>query len=232
MSRVAAALFLLAAFLPVLTAAQEATFAAPPTEKARFFFGFTACRTSPGGELDGKLVLGDPVYAYFLPRLDPSAGFSVQGGAALKSGIWSAGYFQSSHNAYFQGWERSATLHAVEIEGKGYLIRARPVRPFLLAGFSIPWLTVKDGSLKGDAVYDAHYIGLGVKVGAGLAAQIVPRVILTAGLHYRYLALLYVKGGGKARDVANLYVDRFGPKRRSFIKVPSTGWEIGLVFTL
>lgn len=232
MSRVAAALFLFAVFLPVLTAAQEATSAAPPAEKGRFFFGCAAGWASPGGELDGKLILGDPLFAFYLPRVDANTGFSIQGGAVLKSGIWSAGYFQSSHNAHFQGRERTATLHAVEIEGKGYLIRSRPVKPYLLAGFSIPWLTVKDGCLKGDAVYDAQYTGLGVKIGAGLTAPLFPNVILTAGLHYRYLALLYVKGGGESRDVANFYVDRFGPKRRGFLKVPSAGWEIGLVFTL
>lgn len=232
MRRTAAILFLLAVLSPLRARAQEPAAAWPPVEKARFFFGFSAFRASPGGELDGKLILGDSLYAFYLPRLDPSAGFSVEGGGVIKLGIWSVAYLQSSHTAYFQSWERTATLHAVELEGKGFLIRGRPVRPYLLAGFSIPWLTVRDGALRGTEVHDAQYFGLGVKVGAGLAAQLAPRIILTAGVHYRYLALLYVKGGGKARDVANTYVDRFGPKRRGFIKVPSPGWEIGLIFML
>jgi hypothetical protein len=234
MRTVAAALLLVTSLgLPRWMRAQETISGAPPpAEKPHLFVGVAGYGASPGGELDGKLVLGDSIYAYFLPRLDSAAGFLVQGGAVLKGGIWSAGYLQSSHAAFFQDRERSATLHALEVEGRGFLVRSRPVRPYLLAGFNLLWLTVKDGSLRYDAVYDARYSGLGVKVGAGVAAQVGPHVLLTAGLNYRYLALLYVKGGGKGRDVANLYNDRFGPKRNHFIQVPCPGWEIGLIFML
>lgn len=202
----------------------------PPDAKPRTFLGVSVLREAPGGEFDGKYVLGDPAYAFFFPKLDGGTGFHLHGGGVLKAGIWSVGYFQSGHTARFQGMERTAAVHGLEVEGRGFLIKEKPVRPYLQAGFAIPWVTVKQGCTENGIARDAYYMGLGAKVGLGLAAQISPRLLLTAGAHYRYLAMLYVKGGKESRDVANFYVYRFGPKRRSFIKVPSPGLGLGLLF--
>jgi hypothetical protein len=230
MRRAAAILVLAAALGTPALSAQEYYGWAPPAEKPRLFLGVSAFQSSPGGDLDGKYLLGDPVYAFYFPKLDASLGLHLQGGGVLKAGIWSVGYFQSGHTARFLGLERAATIRGFELEGRGFLVRGKPVRPYLQAGFSIPWLSVKDGCFKNGVPFNALYLGLGAKAGLGLAAQITPRILLTAGAHYRYLALLYVKGGGASRDVANFYVDRFGPKRRSFVKVPSPGLELGLLF--
>jgi len=230
MRRAAAVLCLLAGLGAPGLRAQDYYGWAPPAEKPRLFLGCSFFQGSPGGELDGKYVLGDPVYAFYFPKLDAGVGLHLQGGGVLKAGIWSVGYFQSGHTARFQGLERTAAVRGFEIDGRGFLIRGKPVRPYLQAGFSIPWLTVKDGCFENGVPREALYLGLGAKAGIGLAAQVSPRVLLTAGAHYRYFALLYVKGGKESRDVANFYVDRFGPKRRSFIRAPSPGLEIGLLF--
>ncbi|MBN2206088.1 MAG: hypothetical protein JW742_01670, partial [Candidatus Aminicenantes bacterium] len=194
-----------------------------PADKPRAFLGLSVFQDGPGGEFDGKYVLGDPTYAFFFPQLDGGAGLHLYGGGVLKGGIWSVGYFQSGHRARFQGMERTAGIHGIEVEGRGFLIREKPVRPYLQAGFTIPWVTVKAGCTVNGIARDALYMGLGAKLGVGLAAEVAPNLLLAAGAHYRYLALLYVKGGKESRDVANFYVDRFGPKRRSFIKVPTPG---------
>jgi len=232
MKRASVLLLVLAAVGPSWLHAQAYDDAPPPAEKSRLFFGFSLFQASPRGELDGKYVFGDPTYAFYLPRLDPAAGLYLQGGRILKSGLWSVAYFQSGHAAGFHGLRRTAAIRGLEVEGRGFLIRQKPVRPYLQAGFSVSWLTVKDGCFKNEKPCDALYMGLGAKAGAGLTVRIVPQIVLTGGAYYRYLALLYVRGGGASRDVANFYVDRFGPRRRSFIRVPSAGWEIGLLFTL
>ncbi|MBP1768104.1 MAG: hypothetical protein H6P98_2219, partial [Candidatus Aminicenantes bacterium] len=49
---------------------------------------------------------------------------------------------------------------------------------------------------------------------------------------YHYFAYMYAKGPGRARDVTNLYVDRTGPKRDVFLKVPGLRFEVGINYFL
>lgn len=182
------------------------------------------------GDLDGALVIGDPDRAYFIPRLSPNVGFGLSVGGTHKSGTWSVSVNRSVHRVSFQGMKSDCASNMLEVRGRGYLLKTTPVAPYLLLGFNVPWLKVKNGAVQGNARRDASYLGLGVTGGAGITARLGSRLSLNAGIVYRFMAYLYAGGAGNSRDVTNLYVDRTGPKRKGFLKAATRGLELGVSY--
>ncbi|HOI45063.1 MAG TPA: hypothetical protein PLX50_05590 [Candidatus Aminicenantes bacterium] len=183
------------------------------------------------GDLDGELVIGDPDRAYFIPRLSPHVGFGLSFGGMHKSGTWSVSVNRSVHSVRFQGVKSDCASNMLEVRGRGYLLKTTPIAPYLLLGFNVPWLKVRNGAIQGNARRDASYLGLGVTSGAGITARLGSRLSLNGGIVYRFMAYLYTSGAGNSRDVTNLYVDRTGPKQKGFLKAVTRGLELGVSYT-
>jgi len=183
------------------------------------------------GDLDGALVIGDPERAYFIPKLSPHVGFSLAVGGGLKSGTWSVSLNRSVHQVIFQEMRSDCASNMLEVRGRGYLLRTNPIFPYILLGFNIPWLKVRNGAIKESTRYDASYLGLGVTTGGGITIRLNSKLSISGGVVYRFIAYLYAGGAGNSRDVTNLYVDRTGPKRKGFLKAQTRGVEFGLSYT-
>ncbi len=198
----------------------------------RAFVTVSFLRNTLEGDLDGKLALGTTEKVFYVPKLDAGLGLSVGYGELRKNGLWMVTFTRSVHDASFRGIGSSASYNAVEFGGKGYLWTRGPCLPYIQVGFGLPWLHVRDAAERGGKIYDANYLGLAVNGGGGLLIPLGPRTFLTCGATYRYFAGMYAKGPGRGRDVTNLYIDRTGPRRDIFLKVPGLRFEIGIGYII
>ena len=194
----------------------------------REFFAVSLVRNTMEGDLDGKLALGTTEKVFYIPEVDPGFGLTVGYGQTRKNGLWMVSLTRSHHGAAFRGTSSSASYTALEFGGKGYLWTRGPFLPYIQVGFGMPWLHVRDAAERGGVVSDANYLGLTVSGGGGLLVPLGARTFLTLGGNYRFFAGMYAKGPGRARDVTNLYVDRTGPKRNVFLKIPGVRLEAGI----
>jgi len=198
----------------------------------RSFFAFTVLGDALKGDLDGKLALGTTEKVFYVPKVSGGAGFSVSYGQTRKYGLWTVGFSRTVHHASFRGVKSTAYSNAIEVSGKGYLWTGAGVLPYIQLGFEAPWLHVSHAAESGGIFYDANYLGVGVQAGVGLLIPLGDRIFVTCGGSYRFLALMYAKGPGRGRDVTNLYIDRTGPRRHIFLRVPSLRLEIGVSYVL
>jgi len=196
------------------------------------FVAFTVLGDALKGDLDGKLALGTTEKVFYVPKVSRGSGFSVSYGQTRKSGLWTVGFSRTVHDASFRGVKSTAYSNAIEVSGKGYLWTRAAILPYIQLGFEAPWLHVSHAAERGGVIYDANYLGLGVQAGAGLLIPLGDRIFVTCGGSYRFLALMYAKGPGRGRDVTNLYIDRTGPRRDIFLRVPSLRLEIGVSYIL
>ena len=207
-----------------------------PQEKTggtdRFFISITAYTDSFKGDFDGNLVLGNAGKAFFIPKLNSQHGFGLSFGRTLKSGLWSISYLRAAHNTTFQGARGNSTSNILDINGKAYLFKKIPVLPYVLLGFTIPWLKVKNGAQQGNLVEDATYWGLGVNAGAGLIVPINSRFFISGGFVYRFMGFIFITGAGRGKDVTNLYVNRTGPRRDIFLRVTGLNFELSVGVSL
>jgi hypothetical protein len=194
----------------------------------RSFVELSIARDTFRGDLDGQLALGTTEKVFYVPALDPGPGFQLSFGRTMKGGLWKVGIARSVHDAVFRGTPTTAYFNAIEVSGKGYLLKKSPVLPYLEIGFGPSWIHVTGAAERDGIIYDANYIGLSVRAGGGLLIPVSRRVFLTGGASYHFMAGMYAKGPGRGRDVTNLYVDRTGPRRDIFLKIPGVRIEIGV----
>ena len=230
------ALVLIAALAAAVPAAGEASSGVPVrwnrscADKA--FVTVSILRNTLEGDLDGKLVLGNMEKVFYVPRLGAGLGLSVGYGQTRKNGLWMVNFTRSFHDASFHGLGSSASYNAIEFGAKGYLWTGWAVLPYVQVGFGLPWVHVPGAAERGGKIYAANYLGLSVNGGAGLLVPLGSRTFLTCGATYRYFAGMYAKGPGRGRDVTNLYIDRTGPRREIFLKVPGLRIEIGIGYLI
>ena len=197
----------------------------------RAFVTVSVLRNTLEGDLDGKLALGTTEKVFYVPKLDPGLGFSVGYGQTRKNGLWTINFTRSVHEAAFGGIGSSASYNAIEFGGKGYLWTGAFL-PYVQVGFGLPWVHVRDAAERDGKISDANYLGLSVNGGGGILVPVGSRTFITFGVTYRYFAGMYAKGPGRGRDVTNLYIDRTGPRRDIFLKVPGLRFEIGIGYLI
>jgi hypothetical protein len=224
----------------VLLAAVPAVADAPPAAPLRWnrscadraFVTVSVLRNTLEGDLDGKLSLGNREKVFYVPRLDPGLGFSIGYGQTRKTGLWMIVFTRSFHDAIFRGTGSAASYSGIELSGKGYLWTKGPFLPYVQLGFGLPWVHVPGAAERAGKIYAANYLGLSVNGGAGLLVPLGPRTFLTCGATYRYFAGMYAKGPGRGRDVTNLNIDRTGPRREIFLKIPGLRIEVGIGYLI
>jgi hypothetical protein len=230
------ALVLIAALAAAVPAARDAS-SGPPVRwnrscADRAFVTVSVLRNTLEGDLDGKLALGNVEKVFYVPKLDPGLGLSVGYGQTRKNGLWMIVFTHSVHDAAFRGGKSTSSYNGIEFGGKGYLWTGGAVLPYVQIGFGLPWVHVPGAAERGGKIYAANYLGLSVNGGAGLLVPLGSRTFLTCGATYRYFAGMYAKGPGRGRDVTNLNIDRTGPRREIFLKVPGLRIEIGIGYLI
>jgi hypothetical protein len=220
------------AFSPVLLRGQDEEPPAPAPAESRpaegFFLSLSARSLAFRGDFDGKLVLWHFEKAFFAPRLDPATGLGVGFGVKHDGWLWEMGYVQSGHGAALPGRTTRATYRSLEMNGKSFLFRDLFFHPYIALGISVPWLTVRDGSEFRGARTDAAYIGIGLNLGAGVLADISPRVFISGGVGWRVLGYYYASGEGKGRDITELHVGYEGPVWGNWLRTSTFEVSFGL----
>src|SRR5262249_40192301 len=96
-------------------------------------------------------------------------------------------YERLSQTATFLGAHGEATFRAFNFDERIYIFTKKRIQPYGLAGYSLPQLTIKDGSFLHDRVGDGAYHGHGINVEAGVTVYPIPRVGISTGYRYRMM---------------------------------------------
>jgi len=197
-----------------------------------FFITLSGQSLAFKGDFDGRLVLWHFDKAFFVPEMKNAAAFGFGLGFKRNSWLWELLYVTSRHPAAFQDLDGTAFYRSLEIDGRTFLVKDFPIKPYILVGISVPWLTVAQGAEMYGLKYRATYIGLGLNFGVGMILDIAPFLFASGGVVYRALGYGYVSGEGKGRDINTLRVGQGGPEWESWLKTSSLGltFSLGIVF--
>ncbi|MGB8951560.1 MAG: hypothetical protein WCC06_02680 [Candidatus Aminicenantales bacterium] len=202
------------------------------SSKGRFFLTLSGYNLSFKGDLSQERILWHFEKAFFVPRISPANGIALGFGYKGENIFWDLIYLQSTHNAFLEGVQSTATFHAADINGKIILWEKFPLQPYILLGISIPWLKVQNGAEMFGIVYNAAYYGLGVNLGTGLYAPLGSRIFFNGGIILRLAGFLYAYGGGKGRDISTMQISYGGPDWGKMMRAPCLCLVLGLGFTL
>jgi hypothetical protein len=131
-------------------------------------------------EVDGEELV-------ILPRLDKQNMIRGILGYRGSKGAFELSYEQARHGGTFLELPTRSTFQAVNIDGRFFFATRGRVQPHLLAGASIPWFTIKEGSFLDPDVGNARFRGFGVNSEAGITFYLQPRVGISAGYAYRVM---------------------------------------------
>jgi len=184
------------------------------------------------GDLTRELTLWHFEKSFLIPRLGTGCALSLSLGGKSRGGSWDVAYLRSTHSVETENGTRTASFHAVEINGRSFFLKEWALHPYFLGGISIPIIHVDDGSRFRGADYDATYIGAGLNLGGGFLLEIGPSVVLNAGVIYRWMGFLYAYGEGKGRDINHLQVGFDGPRFGRLLRSGTLSFTIGLGFIL
>jgi hypothetical protein len=163
----------------------------PGFAKNGFFVGATGV---PAFAFDGVTFNGSSIYQQvggdeilLLPRLDSKATIRGIAGYRLTRGSFEVSYERLKQTATFMGAPGEATFQAVNFDERIYVLTRKRIQPYGLAGYSLQWLTVKDGSFLNDQVGDGTYNGHGLNLEAGVAVFAYRRLGISTGYRYRMM---------------------------------------------
>lgn len=198
----------------------------------RFYLGFYYHQLSFEGELDGELILGNYQRTFYIPKLRADQGLSLSFGQMRKKGMLEGYLLTSSHRAKMQDMTADASYTVLGMDAKIYLVSRLRIKPYLLSGINGTWVKVQDGARGDTGLVDATYWGIGINLGVGILAEISSNMFVSVGYTYRLMGLLYAFGVGKGRDVMDLYVDRWGERRTSFLKALGKNFVVSIGLTI
>jgi hypothetical protein len=148
----------------------------------------------PSFAFDGVTFDGSSIYQQIggneillLPRLDSKSTIRGVVGYRLTRGSFEVGYERLKQTATFLDAPGEATFQTVNFDERIYVFTRKRIQPYGLAGYSLPWLTVKDGSFLGDRVGDGTYHGHGLNLEGGVTVFPNPRIGISTGYRYRMM---------------------------------------------
>lgn len=156
---------------------------------------------APNFTLDGVTFDGSTYYrqengdeVMILPRLARKNTFRGIAGVRSGRGAFEVGYEQTTHPGTFLGFTGQATFHSLNFDERIFALTRGRIQPYGLAGLSLPWLVVKDGSVLHDDVANGNFRGFGVNTEAGIAVYPESRVGVSIGYRYRTMWFDSAKG--------------------------------------
>ena len=168
-----------------------------------FYLGSYMPYTTMWEDFDGRHLLTDPHQALLRPDIHGGSGWGVIAG--FRRG-WFAGeltFQQSRHDWTMQmdvdplPMRGRAEINSLALNAKAFLPVDGPVQPYVLAGPSLTFLTVKRGSIDTvGSIGDAEYSDVGGNLGCGVAVYIGHSVCLSAGVQYHATFFDSYKGEG------------------------------------
>jgi len=193
-----------------------------------FFLAVSGQPVAFRGDFDGRLVLWHFDKAFFVPALNRATALGFGLGFKRKAWLWEILYVSSRHPSAFEDRPGTAFYRSVEIDGRTFLVKDFPAKPYILVGIGVPWLRVDPGAELNGTASRASYIGLGLNLGLGMIIEITPALFVSGGGLVRAAGFYYVSGEGKGRDISDLSVGQGGNPWKSWLKTSSLSWTLGL----
>ncbi|MBM3311133.1 MAG: hypothetical protein FJY80_06470 [Candidatus Aminicenantes bacterium] len=185
------------------------------------------------GDLAAPRVLWHFEKSFSFPSLRAGYAVGVSYGFKADKGSWEVSYQRSAHRATSaDGVPASPVVHILELNGRSFLLRRSAFRPYFLGGICLPVLRLPRAVEYRGRTSSATCLGAGLNLGAGLAVDIGPRVVLAAGVLNRFVWFLYAYGGGKGRDINHLTEGYGGPKLGRLLRTSGLSWTASLGFIL
>jgi len=199
--------------------------------RSGFFLTLSGQNFSVEGDFDGERVLYHTDRSFFIPRVEKTSSFGIGFGYRTESGLWDAGISRSAQTNFFQDQEFRTSLYSVDLNGRAFLFKKAPIKPYLLLGISVPWMNVRDGAEFEGRTADAKYIGLALSAGAGIFIPLGPKLFISGGAVYRYLGFLYAWVRGKGKDIMDLQVSYDGPKWDNWLRARGVSLTFNIGFS-
>ena len=149
--------------------------------------GITFDGTSYYQKIGGEEIL-------ILPKLQPKSSLRGLLGMRSKRGAFEIGYEQTRHAGTFMDLSGEAIFHSVNFDERIFFLTRGRIQPYGLLGLSLPWLTVKDGSVLDQDVADASFRGFGINTELGVTVFATPRIGVSTGYRYRSMWFDHASG--------------------------------------
>jgi hypothetical protein len=167
----------------------------PGYVKNGFYVGALSTFNIVTGDFDGSTFLVSSSAIYDVPDVDSGPGLGLVLGCRFERGAIEVGYQRSihtTHSSFVDVGESTAAYNVIDFNVKfdvlqsvDFLARHR-IKPYVLFGVGIPWLTIEDSATHGYSLEDETFVGFDLAVGTGVAYYFHPQWAVTGGLIYRW----------------------------------------------
>jgi len=161
----------------------------PEVVKNGFYLGAMFVYNNMTGDFDDSTYYVTYSDLYDVPDVDSGSGFGAVMGWRRDRGSIEIGYQRTSHDtssSFTDMAESDASYNVIDMNLKVDVFAKSRVRPYILLGVGIPWLTIEDGSTDGDSYDDETFVGICLDAGAGVSYYFRPQWAVTGGLIYRW----------------------------------------------
>jgi len=155
---------------------------------------FVGATGVPNFTFDGVTFNGSSIYQQIggneillLPKLEAKSTIRGIVGYRLTRGSFEVSYERLNQGATFLGATGEATFQAVNFDERIYILTRKRIQPYGLAGYSLPGLTVRDGSVLNNQVGDGKFHGHGLNLEGGVTVFPLPRLGVSTGYRYRMM---------------------------------------------
>lgn len=182
-----------------------------------FYLGIALVHNSMSGDFDNTAVYYTSTTLYDVPDVDNGAGFGVSAGYRMNRGVYEIAYQRTNHDTVssFEDVGDSAIYSVLDFNLKYDLAELNRIRPYVLLGIGVAWMTVEDSASDGWDLEDETFLGHCWNLGAGVNYYINPKLSATGGLVYRWNSFGSVEGTELEDD----------------LKEKALGLSVGLAYT-
>lgn len=172
-----------------------------------FYLGVMMVQNSMSGDFDNTTVYYTSTTLYDVPDVDNGSGFGIAAGYRMDRGVYEMAYQRTSHdtNSSFTDVGDSASYSVLDFNFKYDVAKLEKIRPYVLLGFGISWMTVEDSSTDGYDLEDETFLGHCWNLGAGMSYFFNPKLAVTGGIVSRWNTFKSVEGvelGSKLKEKA------------------------------
>ena len=150
-----------------------------------------------GGDFDDQTFYTSDTAVYDVPSIDDGQGFAVALGGTSAGASFEISYMRTihdTHSSFVDIGDQEAAFNAIDFNIKIHIIKEGRLRPYVLLGVGIPWITVENSMFEFGSYHDETFVGISGNLGGGLAYYVTPQVFVNAGVVYRWSSFGSIEG--------------------------------------